>query len=665
MKNLKMVTKLALSFGFLIMLSIILGGVAIGVMRSVQDKAVRLAQGYVPEVQVSNDLERHSLETMYQIRGYVLSGEHTYLTTGRSSLAKVKGALMSARELSQEVTYLQALKENASKAEIAVGEYEKMLEETVSFNESIAANQGLLDQAAAQFMGSAHSFLSAENKAIADAIAKTNETGELSLRFRKSVIMNEIMDIGNDIRLANLRAQVENDAEHLQAVDSKFESIRGKINEIRVISSDEAERADIEKNEEAAEAYRKHMTSIADVRRKSIETNAKRQNAAQAVLDASRMVAQAGMARTTKVADEAVASFTLAEVTIYMGIALVLIVGIIVTFMLTRSITGPLVQGVAFARKMAEGDFTQKLEIDRRDEIGVLASALNDTMTSLRLQIQETIRAANIIASTTGEISTSVAQVAAGSAETATAVSETTATVEEVKQTSVISSDKARAVSDSAGRAVQTSQAGKQSTEAAIEGMNHIRQQMASIAESIVRLSEQSQSIGEIISSVDDIAEQSNLLAVNASIEAAKAGEQGKGFAVVAQEIKSLAGQSKQSTEKVRSILNDIQKATSAAVMATEQGSKAVEAGVQQASQTGVAIGNLSGQIQEASQSAIQIAASSQQQLTGMGQVALAMANIKTASEQNVESMEQLKGAARNLQELGGKLKDMVSQYKI
>src|SRR2546429_5481422 len=120
--------------------------------------------------------------------------------------------------------------------------------------------------------------------------------------------------------------------------------------------------------------------------------------------------------------------------------------------------------------------------------------------------------------------------------------------------------------------------------------MQGIRGQMSSIAESILSLSAQSQAIGAIIASVDDLAAQSKLLAVNAAIEAAKAGEQGKGFAVVAQEVKSLAEQSKQATVQVRKLLNDIQKATSAAVMATEQGNKAVEAGVKQSTEAGGSI---------------------------------------------------------------------------
>src|SRR3970282_14023 len=170
-------------------------------------------------------------------------------------------------------------------------------------------------------------------------------------------------------------------------------------------------------------------------------------------------------------------------------------------------------------------------------------------------------------------------------------------------------------------------------------------------------LSEQSQTIGQIMASVEDLAAQSNLLAVNASIEAAKAGEHGKGFAVVAQEVKSLAEQSKQATAQVRAILNDIQKATSAAVMATEQGSKAVASGVKQSADAGESTGLLRDTMAEAAQAATQIAASSQQQLVGMDQVALAMENIKQATTQNVTSTKQTEVAAQNLHELGQKLK--------
>ena len=283
----------------------------------------------------------------------------------------------------------------------------------------------------------------------------------------------------------------------------------------------------------------------------------------------------------------------------------------------------------------------------------------------LKQILREISEGISVLASATSEIMASTVQVASGATETAVAVSETSSTVEEVKQTAQVASLKARSVSEAAQKAVQTAQDGRRAVEESVAGMGRIQEQVEVIAGSIVKLSEQSQTIGEIITTVNDLAEQSNLLAVNAAIEAAKAGEQGKGFAVVAQEVRSLAEQSKEATAQVRMILGDIQKAANAAVLATEQGSKAVEAGVKQSREAGEAIRQMGESIEESAQAALQIAASSQQQLTGMDQVALAMENIKQASEQNVAGSRQVEATVQNLHELGQKLKGLVGQHEI
>jgi methyl-accepting chemotaxis protein len=295
----------------------------------------------------------------------------------------------------------------------------------------------------------------------------------------------------------------------------------------------------------------------------------------------------------------------------------------------------------------------------------VFGNAFQRMLVNLRKMVSDLVEAANVLAASASEIMATTSQVAAGAAETATAVTQTTATVEEVKQTAQLSSEKARSVSDSANRSVEVSQVGTRAVDDAIAGMERIRHQMEAVADSIMRLSEQRQAIGEIITTVSDLAEQSNLLAVNAAIEAAKAGDQGRGFAVVAQEVKRLAEQSKQATAQVRGILNDIEKATTAAVMATEQGNKAVETGARQSEGAGQSIRSLADSIGEATQAATQIAASSQQQLIGMDQIVMAMESIKQASVQNVVSTKQAAVSAQSLHELGQKLKVMVAQYQV
>ena len=388
------------------------------------------------------------------------------------------------------------------------------------------------------------------------------------------------------------------------------------------------------------------------------------------------------------------------------GIPLAFVLLSIAAILITRNIARPLGELAQGAEKIAAGDLSAELRIDagRTDEVAMLMRAFDSMLRSLRAMAgvadsiaagdirkemtpqserdvlgnafaamvrnlrsttQEINEGVNVLVAAAAEILASTTQVAAGSAETATAVSQTTSTVEEVMQTAQLASEKAKMVADSAQSVAQISQSGRQSVQQSIEAMQRIQVQVESIGESIVRLSEQGQAIGEIIATVNDLAEQSNLLAVNATIEAAKAGEQGKGFAVVAQEVKSLAMQSKQATAQVRGILGDIQKATGNAVLMAEQGGREVSAGDKLSQQLGEAINDLGDSIEAAAHAATQIAASSKQQLIGMDQVALAMQNIREASSQNVASTKQTEVAAQNLHQLGLRLKAVVERYQI
>jgi len=402
--------------------------------------------------------------------------------------------------------------------------------------------------------------------------------------------------------------------------------------------------------------------------------------------------------------DEARLSSQRAIATIVVGILLASLLVLIAGIFLTRHISLPLQNVTEIARKISVGDLSSNLaSTARRDEIGVLFDAFAVMANSLREKAQlaqqiatgdlrakvtpqsdrdtlgnafammvnnlrqmnlEVIEGVTVLAGAVSEIMSGTNQLAASATETASAITETTTTAEEVKQTAMLSSQKAKYVSEAAQQAAHISEGGRQAVEEAIEGIQQIREQMEMIADSIVRLSEQSQAIGEIIATVNDLSEQSNLLAVNASIEAARAGEQGKGFAVVAQEVKSLAEQSKQATVQVRAILGEIQKATTSAVLATEQGSKAVEAGAKQSKRAGEAILLLTESITESAQAASQIAVSAHQQLTGMDQLSIAMENIKVATVQNADSTRQAEIAAHNLHGLGLKLKTLVEQYK-
>lgn len=312
---------------------------------------------------------------------------------------------------------------------------------------------------------------------------------------------------------------------------------------------------------------------------------------------------------------------------------------------------------------IANGDLTISLQPrSEKDQVGIAFVNMTNKLREIIGEIQNEV---STLTSSSEEIVASISQVSAGSAETASAVTETTTTVEELKQTAHVSADKAKDVLTNAEETLQVVKMSEKSLKATIEDMNHINDKMRIISEGIVKLSEHTQAIGEIIESVNDLAEQSNLLAVNAAIEAAKAGEQGKSFGVVAQEIRTLAEQSKAATVQVRAILNDIQNSTSAAVLATEQGSRAVEKGVNQSIQTNESMHVLSKSINRVAQHAQQISLSSQQQLVGVDQVTIAMNNIKEAASQHAEQMKQIETAIVSLNDIGNTFKEITGQYTL
>jgi methyl-accepting chemotaxis protein len=520
--------------------------------------------------------------------------------------------------------------------------------------------------------------------------------------------LHEILALLVDTETAQRGYMLSNNENYLQPYKDALSQIDAKFKLIRSLTGDNIEQQ--HNLDELAPLVNMQLSNVES----SIHITDKKQELlildnGKKIMDhirsiMSRMNSNEDTLLTSRLHDAANSVMTTLHIIIY-GTILSILSLVAIGYILTKNIVKPLNAITSAAQKISIGEIDATFKpLKRQDEIGVLSKSFykmskslegytaaavavskgdltvnfipqstNDVLGTaiakmvLNLQIftKENKEVVEQLNTSVNEIFTSVSELVSSGSETATAVSETTSTIEEVRQTSLVSNEKAKSVSEDAQTAAQISQSGKKSTQETYEGMTRIRDQMLSIADSMMMLSEQTQGIGTIVETVDDLAQQSNLLSVNASIEAEKAGDQGKGFRIVAQEIKNLADQSKQATHRVREILLDVQKATSTAVLATEQGNKVAEGGVKKSEEAGQAISKLSNTVIDAAQTAIQIAASSQQQVIGMGQAAFAMENIKQASTQNVDSAKQLELAAHNLKKLGVKLEGQVKKYKV
>ena len=314
--------------------------------------------------------------------------------------------------------------------------------------------------------------------------------------------------------------------------------------------------------------------------------------------------------------------------------------------------------------RLATGDYGTRLAIDSDSDCAILVSAVNqlaerlETNQNSRDATQATIvQGIESLSAATNQILTSLTQFDESATEQLAAVDETRVILDQIRIKTGDALSRAQSVIDAARVASDIGEDGRGSVKSILESMLSLRQKVQAIAQDILALSEQTQQIGEITAAVNDIADQSKLLALNATIEAAKAGEQGKGFAVVAAEVRNLAEQSKMSNAKVRQILGDIQKATNTAVLATEQGTKGVEAGMTLAERAGEVISKLTDTV---GQSTVQIEnylGTSRQTSQDIDQITIAIREISESTRSFVDGARQARDAAKELEKLASRLK--------
>ncbi|MEM9163123.1 MAG: methyl-accepting chemotaxis protein [Cyanobacteria bacterium P01_F01_bin.4] len=264
------------------------------------------------------------------------------------------------------------------------------------------------------------------------------------------------------------------------------------------------------------------------------------------------------------------------------------------------------------------------------------------------------------VTTASSEIAVTVTQQERIANQQAASVNETTTTMDEIEASSRQSAEQANAAMISAKRALERTQEGNQAVDETLAGMVRLEQKVGAIAEKIINLSGQADQIGGISELVADFANQTNMLALNSSVEAVRAGEHGKGFAVVANEIRKLSDQSQQSAEEIRLLVNEIQKAITATVMVTEEGTKTVQSGVQNVQHAEHAFQGIQESIDTVVLNNKQVSLTLKQQVDAIHQIAEAMAAIDRGSKENVSGLTQTQSRAEHLSQTAEVLQAMV-----
>ncbi|HEV7685990.1 MAG TPA: methyl-accepting chemotaxis protein, partial [Acidimicrobiia bacterium] len=319
----------------------------------------------------------------------------------------------------------------------------------------------------------------------------------------------------------------------------------------------------------------------------------------------------------------------------------------------------------AFSAKVAAGDLTVRISPDGDGDLNRLYDNLNGMVSDLGTISSAMRNRANEIGQASSGVLAAVSQHATTANQQSAAIAEIATTVSEVRMTAEQTASRAAEVAALAQGSAKAGDDGLHAVRSIVGGMGEIQATLDTLAANILDLSEQAQQITEIIATVTDLADQSNLLALNASIEAAKAGEQGRGFAVVAAEVRNLADQSKDATSAVRTILGEIQRATNAVVLATEAGARSAQERSGQAEHAGEVIAELTSVVHQAAQAVQVIAVSAHEQSVGMDQIAVAMNEIRDSSTSYAEGSEGLQRSATNLDAVASALRDLASRYRV
>jgi methyl-accepting chemotaxis protein len=602
LQNMKLGSRIWFGFGTLIGITAVLGVVAVVSMNGVRTDSNMLSDEYVPEVLVANDIERDSLTTMYNVRGYQYTGdEKTFLEPARKMLADVEKGLKEAEDLAAKSPHLVKLKENVPLAQKNVATYKSLLEETVQIQTKLDEGAKAMDTAAGEFMKSAYEYLENMTQKMHEHIKKGDGKAKIEDRFWKITTINDVIDLGNAVRLARLKSEATRDLSFTEKAMPNFEKMGKLLNELKEKSVDPANKAEIERTRLAGESYRTHMAEDMQLRTKLAEVSKKRGESANEVLTAAKNTSVAGAQETKKIATNAAVSLGAATIVLIIGLLTAVALGVFIAIAITRSITMALTE---------------------------ISNRLSDASGQVRNAAEQ--------------LSSAAQQLASSSAEQASSIEETTASLEEMG--GMVSNNV-----DNATHAAELSEKVSTISERGNESMGRMQESMKEILSSNEKIEALVKVIAEIGAKtqvMDEIVFQTKLLSFNASVEAERAGEHGRGFAVVAQEVGNLAQMSGKAAQEIAQIVTE---SIRSAETITTENKKKVETGATLVSETGSALKEILQSARSVSSGATQVLDASKEQASGIKQVNVAMSNLEKATQENASLAEEVASTSEEL----------------
>ena len=684
-KDLKIAKKLYIGFGIVLVLAMAVGYVGWNGLTTVGEM--------VTNADDANRLIKWAKDCRQQEKNFIMRGDQMYVDRVHETAAKMYAQADETKARLQDQADIAALE--LSRAETK--KYEAAFNQWVEYRAEAEVAMETMVEAARKVNVEAAALREGQKESMMNELLQKETHAKLAERLEKADDANRLIRYMLECRQAEKNWIIRKNDEYAETV---LGIIDGFVDQCQVTRAKMRQKLNLDQIDAIVAAIGEYKSGFNNYR-----------NIHEEQLKADEMMVQAGRASVKSLDDlrqvqrDKMEAAQTSAITLAISFVIgAILIGIFVAFVIARGISKPVSSMAFIAKEISTGDIDHNIELDSKDEIGALAEAFrrlidymkelagaaetiaaNDLtirvdpksekdvlgnsfktmITNLNVIVTQLGSSATEVASAAGEISSSSEQVSRGAQNQEEQVVQVTTAVEEMTATIVESSKNATDAADGAKGAADTAGDGGQIINETIEGMNRIAGVVRESAENINKLASSAEQIGEIIGVIDDIADQTNLLALNAAIEAARAGEQGRGFAVVADEVRKLAERTGKATGEITEMIKGIQQGTQDAVSSMETGTKEVDTGRGLADKAGASLTEIVNGSQRVVDMIRQIATATEEQSAAAEQISKNIEQVSSATKESAAGAEQSATAAEELSRNAEGLQQIVAQFKV